>query len=97
MWKMSLIGKLIGLRLTKHESWQGFCPSRPHMSERPVSGLNGSNGLDFKPDHEPLKTASFNGLPFKLDHLDHQERWTLTAIFIGMALCGCAPLHVSHY
>ena len=37
MWKMSLICKLIGLRLTKHECWQGFCLSKPHMSERPVS------------------------------------------------------------
>ena len=29
---------------------------------------------DLKPDHEPLKTANFNGLPFKPDRLDHQER-----------------------
>ena len=41
MWKMSLICKLIGLRLTKHECWQGFCLSKPHMSERPVSKISG--------------------------------------------------------
>ena len=39
MWKMSLICKLIGLGLTKHECWQGFCLSKPHMSERPVSDI----------------------------------------------------------
>ena len=39
MWKMSLICKLIGLGLTKHECWQGFCLSKPYMSERPVSAL----------------------------------------------------------
>ena len=39
-----------------------------------LNGLNGSNGLDLKPDYKPFKIANFNGSPFKPDRLDHREQ-----------------------
>ena len=52
-----------------------YLPNTPAIKPFKTVGLNGLNGLDFKPDYEPLETANFNGLPFKSDRLDHQERW----------------------
>ena len=41
-----------------------------------------SDGLIFKPDHQPLKTVTLDGLPFKLDRLDHQERCCIVRLLI---------------
>ena len=55
---------------------QKFKPNLKYLPNTPaikpfknvgLYGLNGSNGLGFEPDHEPLKTANFNGLLFKPD------------------------------